>query len=682
MKIEEVIQRDLKDCGACCISCIIKYYGGYVPVEKIREDTVTTINGTTAFHLISALKKYGFESMGVKVTDINDKNIYFPAIAHVVLKNGLQHFVVIYKITNKHIYLMDPAKGKVKMKKEDFLSIWDNVLILAMPISEIIKFEKETTIFDIFFKLLHQNKKLFLSICLVNFLVIILAIFNSFYFQIAVSQIEQGSDLNFLKFIIILFGSLTFLKVIFNFFKVYYLNYFNKNIDLELFTSFLKHIFNLPLKFMQNRTTGEIISRVEELSEIKSLLSEIFTNFILNLILVMTSGIVLYFINAQLFFLLCLVIGIYIVGSLIFNKIIYRHIKENIDKATEFNAILIENVELNNSIKNLNLEEKFLIRLESKLISFLKSNFNLTKLLNKINLFKDFIYEVGLFLILTFGIYLIAKNKLALLNLITFNSIILYLFDPIKDLIELLPKYNYLKASFKKLGEFLNIPEETHNRGFNIKDNSISLKNVTFSYNQYKDVIKNITFDILPNEKVFLHGKSGSGKSTICKLLYRIYEGYSGSIFIGGHNELDCSLDSLRNNICYVGQEEQLFTGSIKENILCYRDIPDSELDKVSKICHIDEIINKRANRYETIINAASNNLSGGERQRIILARALLKKGHIMILDEALSEVNETLEREILNNIIHLFPNITLIYVSHKNLSDLFPKVIEVAEYE
>ncbi len=678
MKIAEVIQKDLKDCGACCIQCLLKYYGGYVPLEKIREDTVTNLNGTTAYHLISALKLYGFEALGVKVDNISDKNLYFPAIAHVVLKNGLHHFVIIYKVTNKYIYLMDPAQGKTKMSTTEFLTIWDNILILAMPISSIIKFTKESTIFDLFLKLLNQNKKLFISICLVNFLVIILAIFNNFYFQIAISKLQDGSDINFLKFIIILFGSLTFLKIILNYFKNYYLNFFNKNLDLELFTSFLKHIFNLPLKFMQNRTTGEVISRVEELSQIKSLLSEIFTNLILNLILVMTSGIVLYFINAQLFFILCLIISIYIISNLILSKITYHHIKTNIEVGTDFNAVLVENVELNNSIKNLNLEEKFLYRLEHKLIRLLKSNFNLNKLLNNINLLKDFIYEVGLFLILTFGIYLIYQNKLELLNLITFNSIIIYLFDPIKDLIELLPKYNYLKASFKKLGEFLNIPEEIHNKGFNLKDNSISLKNVTFSYNKYQDAIKNITFDILPNEKVFLHGTSGSGKSTICKLLYRIYEGYTGSIYLGGYNALDCSLDAIRNQILYVGQEENLFTDTIKENILCYRNISDEDLEKVTKICHIDNIINKRANRYETLINASLNNLSGGEKQRIILARALLKKSNILILDEALSEVNESLERDIINNLISSFPNTTLIYVSHKNIGDLFNKIIEV----
>ncbi len=130
-KIEVVKQHDLKDCGACCVETLLKYYGGYVPLEKIRDDTCTSVNGTTAFHLVKALCSYGFDAIGVKAEHILDENIYLPAIAHVTLKNGLMHFVVIYKRNAKFVYIMDPAKGKIKMSINEFTEIWDHVLILA-----------------------------------------------------------------------------------------------------------------------------------------------------------------------------------------------------------------------------------------------------------------------------------------------------------------------------------------------------------------------------------------------------------------------------------------------------------------------------------------------------------------------------------------------------------------------
>ena len=517
-KVEVVKQQDLKDCGACCLSCIIKYYKGYVPIEKIREDTYTNKDGTTAYHLIEAAKKYGFETNGVKVDHLTNENLYFPAIAHVILKNGLNHFVVVSKITKNHVYIMDPAKGIVKLNLEEFNEIWDNILILLNPISSIIKMNKEITIFKLFGSLLIHNKTIFTFICLVNVILMFLYIISSFYFQITVSSLN--SDLKFLKFIIILFSFLTVFKVIFSYLKNYYLNYFHKNLDLEIFTSFLHHIFNLPLKFTQNRTTGEIISRVEELNEIKSLLSEIFASILLNSVLVLGTIIALYFISTKLFFLLCLIISIYIIIGLIFSKVIYQSIIKNIESSTNFNTTLVENINLINSMKNLNLINEFYYRLENKLVIMLKNNFKLNTILNNLNLIKNSIYEFGLFFLTTYGIYLISQNKLELLSLVTFNSLILYLFDPVKEMLDLLPKYYYIKASFTKLSEFLSLDEEVY-EGLNLPIDKIKVTNLSYSYNNYTNILSNQNFEIKPKAKVLLKGPSGCGKSTICKLLYK-----------------------------------------------------------------------------------------------------------------------------------------------------------------
>ena len=359
-KIEVVKQRDLKDCGACCMECLLKYFGGYVPLEKIRDDTCTGVNGTTAFHIIKALCSYGFDAMGVKASALQDENIYLPAIAHVILKNGLQHFVVVYKITAKMVYLMDPAKGKVKMTIEEFAEIWDNILILATPSGNILRYTKEMSVISLFGKLLLKNKYLFLKILAVNFLLMIMTIIGSFYFQISISSIEAQQDTTFIKFIVILFFIVFLIKVVMNYTKTYYLNYLNKNLDTELFSLFLEHIFKLPLKFIQNRSTGEIVTRIDELSDTKNLFSEIFSTFILNMILIIGAIVTLFMINSQLFFLLCLIITIYIIVGAIFSKGIYHKIKENIEATTDFNTTLIENVDMNFSIKNLNLVREFI----------------------------------------------------------------------------------------------------------------------------------------------------------------------------------------------------------------------------------------------------------------------------------------------------------------------------------
>ena len=677
-KIEVVKQHDLKDCGACSLSCIIKYYDGYVPIEKIRDDTFTTGVGTTAYNLVEASRSYGFEAMGVSVDDVKNENIYLPAIAHVVLKNGLNHFVVVYKISKNYVWLMDPAVGKTKMKIDDFNNIWDNILILLTPIDKILKYDKDLTISSLLMKLIMKNKSVFIKICIINLIVMVFTILTSFYFQITISSINHGEDIIYLKAIIIIFTLTFFFKVFLNFNKNYYLTYFYRNLDVELFSNFLEHIFNLPLKFMQNRSTGEIVSRIQDLSEIKDLLSEFFTNVLLNTILIIGAIVVLYSINSKLFFILCLVVVIYVIVGLLFSKLIYRRVRDNVNIATTFNSSLVENIEANTSIKNLNLVDHFLKYLEEKLIIMFKSNFKTQSTLNNVSFIKEFVYEMGTFLVLSIGVLLIADGKLELLSLITFQSLMFYFMNPIQDFIDLIPKFNYLKASFNKLSEFINIECDDYEKGINnINNYSIEFINVSFKYN-FTNILTNVSFKIDDGDKVFLKGPSGSGKSTICNMLAYPKDVIGGTIKIGGINRADYSLGTTLKTILYVGQNEKLITGTIRDNILSFRNVSDEDFEKVVRICRIESIVEKRPNRYDSVVNAMQNNLSGGELQRIILARALLKQAKILILDEALSEVNFDLELDIIEDIKKYYPTNTLIYVSHKDVSCKFTKILDM----
>ena len=181
---------------------------------------------------------------------------------------------------------------------------------------------------------------------------------------------------------------------------------------------------------------------------------------------------------------------------------------------------------------------------------------------------------------------------------------------------------------------------------------------------------------IKKGEKVMLKGSSGSGKSTICNLLQRNLTSDTGKILIGKKNIRDYSLKTIKNNICYVGQKEKIFSDTIKNNILFYEEETDL-FAKVCEVCSLEDIVQNKKFRYDYGI-ADDNNLSGGEKQRIILARSLMSKASILVLDEALSETDYELEKQIINNIKKAFPEKTLIYVSHKKVEDLFERIINI----
>lgn len=679
-KIKVVKQHDIRDCGVCSLASIIAYYGGYVPIEKLRLDTHTNELGTSALNLINASKKYGFDSMGVKVDSLYNDSVKLPAIAHITNKNGVNHFVVVYKITNKNVQIMDPAKGKIIMTIEEFNKVWNNILLLFYPKQKIIFMKKQNSLLQIFFKLLLIEKKLFLTILFSSVLLTIFTVMSSYYFKFAIESINNNRDFSYLKIIIFIFGILLFFKLVFNSIRKRLENHLNKNIDVLLLSNFLNHIFNLPLEVIESRSSGEVITRINELTNIKSLFTDIIISCALDLLLMLTSMPILYKINDQLFLILLFLIIIYLLVGIITSKIIYKLAYRNIDFETEFNSSIIENLNLMNSIKNLKLTSNVLRKIEKVLSTFLFDSFKLTNFIYSEENLKLFINEFGLFFINTIGFYLIYKNELSITELITFNTLVVYFLDPIKNIINSIPKYNFLKASFTKINEFLSVNEERMGEENTILNNNIEVQNLNYSYNGYNQVLNNLNFSIASGDFIMLKGSSGCGKSTFCNILERHINDYEGNIIIGDVNIKDYSISTIRNSITFISQNETLFTGTIKENIIFDRDIDLKEFNEICSLCYVDEIVDKKPLRYETIINNESKFISGGERQRIILARALLKKSSIYLLDEALSEVDYEMERNIINNLKNYFKGKTIIYITHKTQDDLFDNIIKLEE--
>ena len=275
---------------------------------------------------------------------------------------------------------------------------------------------------------------------------------------------------------------------------------------------------------------------------------------------------------------------------------------------------------------------------------------------------------------------MIIKNKMSLVDLITFNSLITYFFEPLKNVANIIPKYNFVKAYFYKINEFNNLEEEKIKETNEKLNGEIFIDQLSYSYNNYDYILKSFSMHIKDKKHVFLKGSSGSGKSTICKLLMKYDDNYSGNIFVGGVNIKDYNIDTLRNNITYISQNEKLFTGTIKENITLENNMDTQKINEIIKICKIDEILSKKPLRLDTLLYDDATNLSGGEKQRIILARGLLQDKRILILDEPLSDfwIKQSISHFIINNIRNVYKDKTIIYISHRDISYLFEKCIEV----
>lgn len=675
MKI--VRQQDEKDCGVCSLLSIIRYYKGNVPLEQLRLDARTNNEGTTALNLVLASQKYGFDAVGMKVKNVNDIK-RLPAIAHLNLKKGYSHYVVIEKVTKDKIILMDPAKGKVVKFLWEFQKEWSGVVLIFYPKQKIMVLKNDVTLFTIFKKVFISEKNLIKIIVLVSFLLTIFTIALGYYFQMFNSLYLNKYPINYLKVLVLVFAIFTCFKLFLTYYRSYLENHLNKNIDCLITSDFLKHLFNLPLNVITSRKSGEILSRVNELTSIKGLITEIFITYTLDFLIVVITTFLLIRISSKLFLILFLTTIFYLFVGIITKKSIFEKAYQNISIESEFNNTVLENIKMINSIKNLDAVDGTLNKIERKLTHYLYDTYKVNTILNKINIFKVSCYEIGFFLINTFGFYFVYKGIINMIDLITFNALLNLYFEPLKNIVDSIPKYSFMKASITKINDFLGVRAEILGEKTSTDGYDISINNLNYSYNKYQNVLKSVNLNIKEGEFVLLQGASGSGKSTLCSILNKYITDYTGDILFGKMNYKDLSIKTIRDNIVYVGQNENIFTGSIKENITFGHEVSDLDFNKVCNICKVDDIAYKKTFSYESLIGSDEGNISGGEKQRIILARAVLKNFNVLILDEALSEVDIKLELEILKSIRENYKDKTIIYISHKKYSNIFDKVINM----
>ena len=677
-KLIVVKQHDLTDCGPACLSSIIQHYNGYVPIEMIRLSAKTNQSGTSAFNLILAAENFGLSAKSYKVSGKVDlKKITFPAVAHVRLKNNFEHFIVIYSLSDKNVEVMDPSKGKVKMTYDDFNTIFTGIIISFKPQGKLAKYNKPEKVRSILKKYLFIHKKMVIKIILLSLVIALINILFGYYLKISLSIIDNHRGFGYVSLFSLVILVLLFSKCIFDYIKNNILFNFNYNVSNSLYNFFIQKLFILPLNFIKSKTTGEIITRFQELGDINEFVPSVILSGIIDLISVSVALLFSFFISTKLTMVVLSIAIIYTLISFLLNNPTLEKVNDNVCASSNFNEKIVDTTSTIISVKYTHNEKNMKERLDKSKNEYLDNYLSLEKYLNKIYLYKSLIIEVGVFLMYFYGVTLCFYNKMNFMNLFVFILISGYIISPIKEIIDVIPKLLFMKSSLYKLSEFSII--ESDNKGKEkFTNGDILVKNLSYAYNDIDYIIKNFSCKIKKEDKVLLKGVSGSGKSTLCNIISRQVSYNQGNIYLGSKELNTIDINDYRKNITYVGQKDSLLTDTIYNNINFERKVSDKEFINICKICEIDKIVKNRFCNMQTVINDQSSNISGGEKQRIILARGLIQSGSIIILDEALSEVNIDMEKRIIKRIFKYFKGKTIIFVSHKEYGKLFKHVIKI----
>lgn len=667
-------QHDYKDCGCACVATICKTYGLKYPISKIREVAGTDKDGTSALGVIKAAEKLGFSAKGVKANKPEDifSEIPLPAIAHVVIDNTMLHYVVIHKISEKEIIVADPAKGIVKYKPIEFFNIWTGVLIILTPTSDFKKGNEVKGVFTRFFDLLKPQKGLLINIFLASILITVFGIIGSFYFKFLLDDIVPNNLKQSLTIFSIGFIVLTIFKVIMEAFRTQLLIHLGQKLDIPLMLGYYEHVINLPMNFFGTREVGEVISRFNDASNIRQAISGVALTMMIDVFMVLIGGGILYSQSPSLFGLTIIPLVLYGIIVYSFKNSIEKVNRETMEKNSKLTSYLIESLNGIETIKAFNSEREVNLETEKRFIKLIKAIFKNERINNLQVTFKRLVESIFAITVLWIGSTQVLNGSISFGELLTFNALLAYFLDPIENIINLQPTVQTALVAAERLSEILDLElEKSEQEDKKIKPKSlkgnIEFKNVDFRYGTRNLILKNINMTIKKGERIALVGESGSGKTTLAKLLLNFYQCENGEILVNKYNLLDINVESLRDKIAYISQETFLFNGTILENLMLGN--PYLTYEEVIEACEkaqIHDFINSLPLRYNTLVEENGSNFSGGQKQRLSIARAILRKPEILIMDEATSNLDSITEKAIERTIHDFSEGMTTIIIAHR----------------
>ena len=719
MRYTYVRQHDTTDCAAACLAMVCLHYKKEVTITRLRDMMGTDLKGTNLVGLQKAANELGFTTAAVRVDRENFLSDFsLPCIAQVITDQGLAHFVVVFKKTTikdegarrkhmlqdaetrkeeekkgkKHkckdyVIIGDPGTELKKISLDEFYKNFTGVLLLLNPTSEFKggklgsrdgKDGKDGKsgkygMMKRYIDLLLPQKKLFFYAILSSVITTILGIASSMFNKILMDEVLPYGLNNLLVTLILVFSVVSITSTLIGFVRQWVLIHLSIKIDIPLMLGYFGHIFNLPMKFFATRKTGDITTRYSDADTIKSIFTSIALSLVMDISMAVITGIILFRMNAMLFSISLFMALVSILLVLVYKQPYKRINEESMAQSAALNSQMIESLRGIETVKCNANEQTELDNLEREYMKSLKISLRSSRISTTQGLVSSFI-STGFSMLTTYvGISQVLNGEMTLGGFMAFSTLSSYFTSPLSNLIGLQMQIQEANISMKRLTEIMDYPAENETaEGMEQSEmekveGDIEFKDVTFRYGNRAPALDHVSFTIPAGKKVALVGSSGSGKSTITKLLLKYYDPEDGEIDVNGVNLAEYSNHSVRRAIAYVPQNVELFSKTIYDNIRISRmDATLDEVKEAAKKADAHEFIRHLPLQYNTYLEEAGNGLSGGEKQRIALARAFLKDSNLYILDESTSNLDFATETLIFNMIYEQLADRSMLIVAHR----------------
>lgn len=668
-----VAQVDEADCGVAALAMILRNFDSVYPIAKLRDLARTTKQGTTALGLVKAAKHLGLDVTPIQadISLFDDPEITYPLIAHVI-KDDLLHYCVVFKADQDYIYVADPdpATKVQKMTRDEFGRLWSGVSLLFSPAKGYMPQKEPLAGLMTMFRQLTNYKKDISGIIIAALLITLISIVGSYYLQLIIDRFIPSKSINGLA---ILAGSLLVVYVfnsLFNYLRDVLLTRLDQKLTSQISLRYIHHVYRLPMRFFSTRKTGEITSRFNDINKIIDALSSTIISIFLDVGVMVIIGIVLFLYDRSLFLTTISTIPIYVIIIYAFNKRFAKLDQEQMESNAQLSSAIIEDLKGVETLKVLQLENIRYKNVEKQFANFLRKNLTYVKIKSFQDAIKMWI-QYGLVTIILFqGAVLVIQGRLSIGILMAFNALLAFFISPLQNIINLQPKLQEAKVANNRLNEVLQV--DTEKSDTNSQDQAdlvgpINIQHVDYSYEYSRPILQDINLQIGRNDKLAIVGLSGSGKSTLAKLLVGFYLPTQGQIEFNQHKTTEINLCDIRQYVHYLPQSPQLFSGTIKDNLLMGldREVSAEEIDNACKLALIYNDIQEMPLKYETKLDEEATALSGGQKQRLTIARALLTSARVLIFDESTSSLDPITEKRIVEHLLEIEDR-TMIFIAHR----------------
>lgn len=654
--------------GLTCFMIVLKFLGILITKEQIEKLYIfDDSNEISELEIVQAAQALKLKSKIKRLNHDRLKDINIPIIA----KSKDQKFFIIAKSKEDEFMLLFPSETVPRIvNREKLIELWDGTAILIAKKGIM---ENETA-FSLkwFIPTILKFKKEFLQVLLAVFTIQILGILTPVMTQVVVDKVLVHKSISTLNVLAIGIGIVYIYELTLGLAKNYVFTHTTNRIDVMLSYKLFKHLFALPLKYFESRRVGETVARVSELDSIRNFLTGTPLSSMIDLLFIIVYIVVLFFYSPGLTVIVLCSIPVYAILSAIVTPLFKKRLDEKFETGANTQSFLVESITGVQTVKSYVLESRFEKKWGDLQADYVKASYRTAIVSSTAGTTGQFIQKVFDLLILYFGAKAVMDGTFTVGQLVAFRMLSGRVSGPVLRLVQLWQEYQQASLSVKRIGDIFNTaPEQTMNAQqatLPKLNGRILFDKVRFRYNlDGSEVMKGISFEIPAGAVIGIVGRSGSGKSTISKLIQRLYIPQGGKISIDG---MDISLVNpalLRTQIGIVLQENFMFNGTVAENISIH--MPAATIENIihcAQMAGAHDFISELPIGYNTIIGEKGVGLSGGQKQRIAIARAILSNPRILIFDEATSALDYESESMIQNNLKDICKGRTVLIIAHR----------------